>query len=331
MAWTAIEDSIWEDEDVLRWSVSVKLLYIFLSTCGECHWMTGIYRPPIDRLIRVKTGLSQQQLDKARARLEAEGKIEWQDGWLWLVGKGNHSLIGPKQARGAVKHLEGVPVGLARRFVEKYRDRLEGYGLNGELAPYCMDTVSDTVSTTRNPKHVTRKHEEHVTRTRKGTTATAESSASGKGSDQDFRSDAFVRSMEELLGLGPDKRGGRKQYLWDLNCLNMVARHIKAGHLGPVKKALERCVRTVAEIMADARSADTPEIKRPAAVFQKRIAKALEKSGHSWKEAKDGGSLAENAEADRCSLPPGNGGRATSSGRKANGPTLHSSGAEGKE
>jgi len=99
-----------------------------------------------------------------------------------------------------------------------------------------------------------------------------------------FEADAFVRSMEKLLELGQMGRGGRRQYLGDLACLRMVAGHIQAGRLGPVKGALSRCVNTVAEIMADARAADTPEIKRPAAVFQKRIVAALEKRGHFWKE-----------------------------------------------
>lgn len=125
-----ISTGLWADPDFDTCSNPDTLtLYVYLFSNAHGHGLTGIYLMPAERTIRCETRLAPARYRRALDDLVTRGKVVLHGEWVWVVGKGNHSLYGPNQARGALTHLADVPCELAAQFVAKYADKLRSFGV----------------------------------------------------------------------------------------------------------------------------------------------------------------------------------------------------------
>ena len=134
------------DPDLDDWPALAMWLYVCLWSNPEVNGLTGIYRRPSDRIMRVWTRLSDDELRehwqtvtseiKSRGEVLPPKVVEFNGGWLWIVGKGNHAIYSVTQATGAMAALKQVPGLVAAAFIEKYRQRLAGAGITDvEMKP----------------------------------------------------------------------------------------------------------------------------------------------------------------------------------------------------
>ena len=127
------------DPDLDDWPPLSMWLYVCLWSNPQVNGLTGIYRRPSDRIMKVWTRLSDEELREHWHRVTSEitsrgealpPKVrEFNGGWLWVVGKANHAIYSNTQAIGAMVALKQVPGEVAAAFVEKYRSRLAGAGI----------------------------------------------------------------------------------------------------------------------------------------------------------------------------------------------------------
>ncbi len=298
LTYAMIESSMWSaDADLESWPPLARYLYMYYSSCPLCDWLTGIYRPPVDRVVMAETGLTRAQLAKYRKFLLGTGKLVEVDGWLWVVGKGNHGLMGPKQARGVACRLEGYPAELSRSFVSKYLGRLRELGLNGELQPYLdgIDTVSDTVSIgcdhndtkdeEKKERHGTKAHGSAPRACEAGSFPEKNGGCSGSDSSRRSGEPSELKSALQVPGeslamelaalLCP--RGPKRQMEADLTCLRRMETLVAVGGLGPDAATAGRMVLARAKSIAGTRS-----VRKPVAVLMQWFKAELEKHGRRW-------------------------------------------------
>lgn len=282
MAWAALEDDFWRDPDLADWPPSARLLYAYLLSGPACDYVTGIYRLPAVQEIAAHTGMRRGTIEKYTAFLRKRQKIRLKLGWVWVVGKGNHSLVSPKLAAGVPRRLREAPIELARGFVEKYDEILSGYGLNGRLTRYRTDRVSDRVSiplrqTDPNPNP---DPEETCTpipdpmggvRGGQMDQGSGSQNLSDRGSETVGGPDAFAVAITEILKLSVDGPGGKRQYVRDLGWLRGFGGRIFAGEYGEPRGVVIRCIAKAEEIASDAadrrRTGADRQIRRPARIF----------------------------------------------------------------
>jgi hypothetical protein len=96
-----IDTSFWDDEDVVALSPNAKLAYLWAFTNHRCN-MAGLYKVA-PRTAAFETGLTQSQVDKALAELQAARFVYAVDGVLWV--------------RTRVKHLRTTHVNVAKSIV----------------------------------------------------------------------------------------------------------------------------------------------------------------------------------------------------------------------
>ena len=135
------------DPDLDDWPVEAMWMYFCLWANPECNGLTGIYRKPSNRLLKLWTRLDDDDVFAAawkivtdpikRGSKMSSAKVHvTEDGWIWVVGKANHSIYNSPQAQGAVKSLIKVPEALVKLFIGKYRARLADCGVvNIDIKP----------------------------------------------------------------------------------------------------------------------------------------------------------------------------------------------------
>ncbi|MBE9572954.1 MAG: hypothetical protein IMF11_20205 [Proteobacteria bacterium] len=94
------------------------LLYLYYTI--NCPTLLGIYQTD-DKDDRVSIRYPLKKFKKARNSILKSGKIVFEEGWVWVVGKGNR-IKGRKQWACARKLLRELPkeLKLKGQFVEKY-------------------------------------------------------------------------------------------------------------------------------------------------------------------------------------------------------------------
>jgi len=114
-------------EDLFEEGFSVDSIYIYIWYVITCKNLLGLYRTRYS-IDRVSMGYPPKKFEKAKEKLEKFGKIFWEDGWVWIVGKAK-KISGPKQTASAYKLLKEIPdtVKLKQKLLEKYDTLSMGY------------------------------------------------------------------------------------------------------------------------------------------------------------------------------------------------------------
>jgi len=107
-------------DDLLEEGISHYGVYIYLFYSVTSKNLIGLYRTQSNR-DRVSMGYPKTFFKKGKKELEEKGKILWENGFVWIVGKANQiannkQLIG---ARNCLRELR-VPQPLLDKFVKKY-------------------------------------------------------------------------------------------------------------------------------------------------------------------------------------------------------------------
>ena len=132
-----LEAGFFKDPDIkklLEENSDAVLLYIYYTV--SCPNLLGIYQTD-EKDDRVSIRYPLKKFVKAKSSVLQSRKIVFEDGWVWVVGKGNR-IKGPKQWAAARKLLRELPKGLKIKedFIKKYREDAIRYG-------YPIDRVSD--------------------------------------------------------------------------------------------------------------------------------------------------------------------------------------------
>lgn len=103
-----IHTRFWRDEYVSRLTLKEKILFLYLLT-NEQVSICGIYELP-DKYIITDLDLSQKELEEAKIKFQADGKIAFLDGWVMVrnVDKYN-SYTGEKLDKARERELQLVP------------------------------------------------------------------------------------------------------------------------------------------------------------------------------------------------------------------------------
>lgn len=113
-----IHTKIYDDEWFASLSVDQKLLYIYLFT-NQRIGLTGIYYLP-DRIIKFETGLSDDQLNKAKKIFETSKKAFFYNGWIYVVKASEYGgYKGNKNEIAYNKELEKIPDEVKKYFNDR--------------------------------------------------------------------------------------------------------------------------------------------------------------------------------------------------------------------
>jgi len=128
--------SFFKDKDIkalLKENSNAVLLYLYYSVTSEN--LIGLYQTD-EEDDRVSIRYPLKKFENSKKLLEKRGKLRFEGGWVWIVGKANF-VKGPKQWASAYKLLKDIPDGLQikKDFLKKYGKILIGYG-------YPIDGVS---------------------------------------------------------------------------------------------------------------------------------------------------------------------------------------------
>lgn len=114
-------------EDLFDEGLSVDAIYVYLWYIITSKNLLGLYRTRYG-IDRVSMGYPPKKFKKAKEELEKFGKILWENGWVWIVGKAK-TISGPKQITSAHKLLKEIPdtVKLKQKLLERYDTLSMGY------------------------------------------------------------------------------------------------------------------------------------------------------------------------------------------------------------
>ena len=126
-----INADFFDDPDFIGWESEEKLFYLYHSITSKN--LIGIYRTRDDK-DTLSIGYPLQKYLKIKESVQNKVKILWEDGWIWIVGKGN-KIEGEKQWKSACKLLKELPdsLKLKKMFVTKYKEKLipHAYPIDG--------------------------------------------------------------------------------------------------------------------------------------------------------------------------------------------------------
>ena len=104
-----IKTKFWQDEKVQSLTIEAKLLFVYFITCPHIG-KTGIFEIA-DSYILLETGLTKEQLTKAKKELENKKRAFFFGNWVYVVKALKHTRydIGIKTSVGFKKELENLP------------------------------------------------------------------------------------------------------------------------------------------------------------------------------------------------------------------------------
>ena len=117
-----IHTKIWKDPWFLDLESDHKLLFIYLFSNEQANMM-GLY-PIALKVISFETGLDQQTVKEALAQFTKDGKVEYQDNWIWIVKmfRYNANNPGSPKTQAHIRNtLEQVPdIPLKAKLIRHY-------------------------------------------------------------------------------------------------------------------------------------------------------------------------------------------------------------------
>lgn len=108
-----VNTRFWDDPYVAELNPTEKLVFLYLLT-NALTTIGGVYELPLKRAA-FDVGLPVKELKSVFEKLERDGKVVWQDGWVALVNFVKHQSLNPKVRRGIeIEHEKAPPELVAR-------------------------------------------------------------------------------------------------------------------------------------------------------------------------------------------------------------------------
>ena len=125
---------MWKDNWFLELAPEEKLLYVYLFS-NDLTSLSGIYQIS-QRVIAFETGLAQQCVVDTMKNFQSQGKIEYEDGYIWIKKlRKYHETSSPKVQTHIRNDLDSIPdIPLKTRYIAYYQPNIP--------YPYPMDTQS---------------------------------------------------------------------------------------------------------------------------------------------------------------------------------------------
>lgn len=118
-----IHVSIWKDEWFLDLDTDEKLLFIYLFS-NESASLAGIYKIAL-KVICFETGLDAEFVTAALTKFARDGKVYYQDGYIWVVNMREYNRGGETVYKRIVADVEALPnCELKRKYLEYYRQAI---------------------------------------------------------------------------------------------------------------------------------------------------------------------------------------------------------------
>lgn len=103
-----IHTQIWRDNWFLDLEADEKLLFIYLFSNDNSN-LAGLYELH-EKIIALETGLAKERIHEIIAKFEADKKVLYKDGIVWIVNMQRyHSNAGEKVRRNIELIVEGIP------------------------------------------------------------------------------------------------------------------------------------------------------------------------------------------------------------------------------
>lgn len=103
-----IHTQIWRDNWFLDLEADEKLLFIYLFSNDNSN-LAGLYEMH-EKIIVLETGLAKERIHEIIAKFEADKKVLYKDGVVWIVNMQKyHSNAGEKVRRNIELIVEGIP------------------------------------------------------------------------------------------------------------------------------------------------------------------------------------------------------------------------------
>ena len=116
-----IHVKIWKDNWFLDLHPEEKLLWIYLFS-NDLTNLSGIYQIS-QKIIAFETGLDYRWVDDALKNLQAQGKLEYEDGYIWIKKlRKYHETSSPKVQIRIQKDLDNIPdIPIKTRYIAYYQ------------------------------------------------------------------------------------------------------------------------------------------------------------------------------------------------------------------
>lgn len=104
-----IHTKFWKDGKVRKLSKNARLLFIFILSCEEIN-IAGCFEL-LDDEIKLRTGLTNKELQNAKLELQKISRIRFMDGWIYVINasKYNNYRKSPKNEIAYQKELKLIP------------------------------------------------------------------------------------------------------------------------------------------------------------------------------------------------------------------------------
>lgn len=117
-----VNTRFWDDAYIARLSPNEKLLFLYLLTSSLTN-ISGVYELSLKR-VAFDVGLSVEDVGSTITKLQGDGKLIYEDGWIAIVRFAKYQTVNPKVRTGMLLELMRAPDPL----VEKLRERLRTIG-----------------------------------------------------------------------------------------------------------------------------------------------------------------------------------------------------------
>lgn len=117
-----VNTRFWDDAYIALLSPNEKLLFLYLLTSSLTN-ISGVYELSLKR-VAFDVGLTVQEVESTIAKLQDDGKLVYENGWIAIVRFAKYQTVNPKVRTGMLLELMRAPDSL----VEKLRERLRSIG-----------------------------------------------------------------------------------------------------------------------------------------------------------------------------------------------------------
>tara|TARA_R110000868_G_C10972640_1_gene770699 strand:- start:28788 stop:29417 length:630 start_codon:yes stop_codon:yes gene_type:complete len=104
-----IKTKYWSDSTIHALSKEARYLFIYLLTSPYIN-LCGVFELP-DEYLKLETGLTDKELQKAKDQLLKKGRVKFMDGWVAILNSDKHNGYrnSPTTEKAYQKELESVP------------------------------------------------------------------------------------------------------------------------------------------------------------------------------------------------------------------------------
>lgn len=117
-----VNTRFWDDAYIALLSPNEKLLFLYLLTSSLTN-ISGVYELSLKR-VAFDAGLPLEEVESAIDKLQCDGKLVYESGWIAIVRFAKYQTVNPKVRTGMILELLRAPESL----VEKLRERLRAIG-----------------------------------------------------------------------------------------------------------------------------------------------------------------------------------------------------------